>query len=119
VLGFAAALAAGARLAIAEREAGALVFRRGFDFRPHEKVLVVEDVVTTGASARAVVELVRAAGAEPVGVAALIDRGDRARTDTGAPLRTLVALRTDSWTPADCPLCSRQVPLEDPGSSRL
>lgn len=120
VLGFAAALAAGTRLVFAERVEGALVLRRGFSFRPHERVLVVEDVVTTGGSARALVELVRASDAEPVGVAALIDRDDRARAaDLGAPLRSLVSLRTDSWPPAECPLCARGVALQDPGSRRL
>ena len=119
VLGFATALEADKRWVFAEREDGALAFRRGFTFRPHERVLVVEDVVTTGGSAREVVSLVRAHDADPVGVAALIDRGDEARAGLGAPLRALVRLRTVSWEPAACPLCVEGRPLDDPGSRRL
>ena len=120
VLGFATALAAGSRFVFAERERDALTFRRGFQIRPHERVLVVEDVITTGASARSVVALVRQAGGEPVGVGALLDRCDQARTaELGVPLRALVRLPADSWAPGACPLCARGVPLDDPGSRRL
>jgi orotate phosphoribosyltransferase len=119
VLGFAAALAAGSRMVFAEREAGALVFRRGFSFAPHERVLVVEDVVTTGASAREVVGLVRRLGGDPVGVAALIDRCDPARpAEMGAPFRALLRLPATSWDEAECRLCAAGEPLEDPGSRR-
>jgi orotate phosphoribosyltransferase len=119
VLGFAAALAAETRVVIAEREAGVMAFRRGFSFHPSERVLVVEDVVTTGGSAREVVGLVRQWGGNPVGVAALIDRCDPARAAAlGAPFRALLRLRADSWTEAQCPLCGAGAPLEDPGSRR-
>jgi orotate phosphoribosyltransferase len=95
-------------------------FRRGFAIAPHEKILVVEDVVTTGGSAREVVDAVRAAGGIPVGVGALIDRGDPARPpDLGAPLRALVGLEVSSWAPDDCPECAAGVALDDPGSRRL
>lgn len=120
VLGFATALAAEVRMVFAEREAGALALRRGFTFEPHERVLVVEDVVTTGASARELVSLVRGAGADPVGVAALLDRCDAARAaPVGAPLRALLRLEASSWGADDCPLCAAGTPLEDPGSRRL
>ncbi|MFN2525540.1 MAG: orotate phosphoribosyltransferase, partial [Actinomycetota bacterium] len=79
VLGFATALASSARFVFAEREGDELHFRRGFSIAPQERVLVVEDVVTTGESARRVVDLVRASGGEPVGVAALLDRSDAAK----------------------------------------
>ena len=119
VLGFATALAADARFVFAERDAERLALRRGFTVAPDERVLVVEDVITTGGSAREVVELVRATGATPVGVGALIDRGDAARAELGAPLRALLELRTTSWAPEECPLCKTDQPLTDPGSRRL
>ncbi|MFN2389798.1 MAG: orotate phosphoribosyltransferase [Actinomycetota bacterium] len=120
VLGFATALAAEARMIFAERERDALVLRRGFQIAPHERVLVVEDVVTTGGSARAVVDLATAAGARVVGVGALIDRGDPARpVDLGAPLRALLKLHVASWPEDACPLCDANQPLDDPGSRRL
>lgn len=120
VLGFTTALAAGTRMIFAERVDGSMMFRRGFAIAPHEKVLVVEDVVTTGGSAREVVHLVQGEGGEAVGIGALIDRADPARpVDLGAPLHALVQLETRSWDLADCPLCSEGRPLEDPGSRRL
>lgn len=120
VLGFTTALAAGTRMIFAERVDGEMMFRRGFAILPHERTLVVEDVVTTGGSAREVVGLVEAAGGEAVGIGALIDRSDPARPPgLGAPLHALVQLQADSWVPAECPLCAQGRALEDPGSRRL
>lgn len=120
VLGFATALAAEARSIFAERTGDALAFRRGFSIAPEERVLVVEDVVTTGGSAREVVELVRANGARVAGVGALIDRSEAsAPPDFGAPLRALLRLETRSWEPQQCPLCADRQPISDPGSRRL
>jgi orotate phosphoribosyltransferase len=81
---------------------------------------VVEDVITTGGSAYEVVDLVRKAGAEPIGVGVLIDRGDPAKpTSFGVPVQSLLKLETSSWAPEECPLCSDGVPLDEPGSRRL
>jgi orotate phosphoribosyltransferase len=120
VLGFATALAADKRSIFAERVAGELAFRRGFELQPRERTLVVEDVITTGGSAREVVDLVKKAGGEVVGVGALLDRSDPAHAfDAGVPLRALVKLSATSWNAADCPLCAEGAPLQDPGSRRL
>lgn len=120
VLGFCAALSADTRFVFAERAEGSLAFRRGFHIGPDERVLIVEDVVTTGGSAREVVDLVNATGATPVGIGVLIDREDEARmSDLGAPLESLVQLSSSSWDPADCPLCADGAELTDPGSRRL
>jgi orotate phosphoribosyltransferase len=120
VLGFATALAAGVRMVFAEREEGDLAFRRGFALAPHERTLIVEDVITTGGSAKEVVELVKASGAVPVGIGALLDRVDPARSDDlGAPLESLVRLDVESWSPEECPLCAAGAALNDPGSRRL
>ena len=120
VLGWATALAAEARSVFAERVDGRMVFRRGFRLDRGERVLVVEDVVTTGGSAREVVDLATTAGAVPVGVGALVDRSDPALPPpVGVPLRALVRLEATSWDPASCPGCRSGAPLEDPGSRRL
>lgn len=119
VLGFAVALAAQKRMIFAERLGDTMEFRRGFEIRPRERTVVVEDVVTTGASARAVVDLVRMSGGEPVGVGALIDREDPARADLGTRLEALARLNIPSWDPKSCPLCESGAPIEDPGSRRL
>jgi orotate phosphoribosyltransferase len=115
-LGFAVAMAAGARFLYAEREEDRMKLRRGFRLEPGERVLVVEDVVTTGGSAGEIVELVRSSGAEPLGVAALVDRS---RTELPFPLRALARVDADAHDPEDCPLCKRGVPVTAPGSRHL
>ena len=119
VLGFATALAADARFVFAERTGPALALRRGFGFAPGERVLIVEDVVTTGASAGEVAVLVRAHGGELVGVGALIDRRPLAAEPPPAELHALVRLDARVWDPSECPLCAADEPVEDPGSRRL
>jgi orotate phosphoribosyltransferase len=118
VLGFCTALSKHRRFVFAERLDDRMTFRRGFHIDPGERVLVVEDVITTGGSAKEVVDLVRSLGGEPIGVGALIDRADAARVDVGAPVRALVRLEAHSWEPSECPLCSRGEALDDPGSRR-
>lgn len=120
VLGFATALAVDARFVIAERVEGAMAFRRGFAIRPHERVLVVEDVLTTGASVQEVIDLVGGGPGKLAGVGALIDRMDPARAGGfNAPFKALLKLDVASWDADECPLCDRNEALIDPGSRRL
>lgn len=120
VLGFATALAVDARFVISERTEGAMTFRRGFTIRPHERVLIVEDVITTGGSVQEVIDLVKGGPGTLVGVGALIDRMDRARAMRfSAPLKALLKLEVGSWDADKCPLCERNEALIDPGSRRL
>jgi orotate phosphoribosyltransferase len=116
VLGFAVALRAGARFVFAERDQGRMSLRRGFSIRRGERVLVVEDVITTGGSARQVHDLLGAAGAERLGVAAMVDRS---QDDVGLPLRAVLRVQAVSWDPADCPLCRQGLPIDAPGSKYL
>lgn len=119
VFGFATALAAGARSIFAERVDGEMSFRRGFAISAGERVLVVEDVVTTGGSAAEVVELAARTGGSVVGVGALVDRVDPSRQPLGTSLRALITLEAKSWSPEQCPLCAAGTRLDDPGSRRL
>lgn len=116
VLGFAVGIAARARSIFAERERGRMLLRRGFVIEPGERALVVEDVVTTGGSAREVWDLVGEAGAERLGVAALIDRTSG---PPGLPLRAILRIDAASWDPSDCPLCRAGAPFDAPGSRHL
>jgi orotate phosphoribosyltransferase len=116
VLGFAVALSAGARSIFAEREDGGMRMRRGFTVVPGERALVVEDVITIGTSAKEILQLLGAAGAEALGVAALVDRS---ATDVGFPLRSVLRVEAASWAAERCPLCRRGVPLDSPGSRFL
>lgn len=118
-LGFATGLAADVRVVFSERVEGVMEFRRGFELKPRERTLIVEDVLTTGGSAREVLSLVKDAGGYPIGIGALLDRGDPARfADLGVPVKALVHMDATSWDPAGCPLCERGEPVTDPGSRR-
>jgi orotate phosphoribosyltransferase len=117
IIGFAVAQALGVNFIFTEREEGAMVFRRAFEVPPQARVLVVEDVVTTGGSVAEVVELVRAGGGEVVAVASLIDRGGpKAFAEELIPL---LSIEVESWEPDRCGLCASGVALYSPGSRRL
>lgn len=117
IIGFAVAQALGVNFIFSEREDGKMTFRRGFHVPEGARVLVVEDVVTTGGSVAEVIELVRAAGGVPVAVASLIDRGGPKAFD--AALFPLLRLQVESWEPQNCGLCAAEVPLYAPGSRSL
>ena len=110
------ARALGARAIFAEREEGRMRLRRGFRIEPGQRVLLAEDVVTTGGSLREVLALVREAGAEVVGVAALVDRTSGRDPGFGIPLTALVQLDVPTHVPEECPLCREGVPVVKPGS---
>lgn len=104
-----------ARAIYMEREGEALAFRRGFEIRAGEAILVAEDVVTTGGSAAEVLAAVRAAGGRPVGVASLVDRS----AGPGAfdvPHHALVRVQPPVWRPEECPLCREGRPVVKPGT---
>lgn len=117
IIGFAVAQALGVKFIFSEREGGAMTFRRGFDVPAGARVLVVEDVVTTGGSVAEVIELIRAAGGVPVAVASLIDRGGPKAFDV--ELFPLLRLQVESWEAQECGLCAAEVPLYAPGSRSL
>jgi len=120
VLGYELARALKAESIFAEREQGRMVFRRGFSVSRGARVLVAEDVITTGNAVREVTNAVRAQGGRVVGVAALVRRGASSIGAGGRiPLHALVSLRLPSYKPARCPLCREGVPLQSPGSKRL
>jgi orotate phosphoribosyltransferase len=88
-------------------------FRRGYDkYIPGKNVLVVEDVLTTGGSARKVIELVLSHGGNVIGLSALCNRGNVQPGDVGnVPIRTLITLQLETFTEAECPFCQQQVPI--------
>ncbi|MCR4401767.1 MAG: orotate phosphoribosyltransferase [Firmicutes bacterium] len=107
-----------ARAIFAEREGGRRVLRRGFTIAPGEKVLVVEDVVTTGSSVREVLDIVERSGGQTVGVGMIVDRSG-GRVDFGVRTERLVRVEFGTYVPEECPLCKENVTLTDPGSRRL
>jgi len=115
VIGHEVARALGVRAIFAERQDGTLTLRRGFTLSPGEKVLVVEDVVTTGGSTRETIEVARAAGAQVVAAAAIIDRsGGQQQIDV--PFHALATVSLPTYAPESCPLCAAGQPIVKPGS---
>ena len=114
VIGQEVGRALGVRALFAERQDGALMLRRGFTLDPADRVLVVEDVVTTGGSTRETIAVAEKAGAQAVGAAAIVDRGDAARLSV--PLQALVKMQIAAHDPASCPLCAQGIPVVKPGS---
>jgi orotate phosphoribosyltransferase len=103
------------RAQFAERQDGALTLRRGFALSPADRVLVVEDVVTTGGSTIETARVAQAMGAQVVGAAAIIDRsGGQAKLEL--PLQALVRLDVPTYQPDSCPFCARGVAVVKPGS---
>lgn len=117
VIGFAVAQAMGVKFIFSEREQGKMVFRRSFMVPEGARVLVVEDVVTTGGSVAEVIDLVHKAGGEVAGVVSLIDRGGEKAFD--APYWPLLKLEVESWEAASCRLCAEGIEVYSPGSRRL
>ena len=103
------------RAIFAERQDGRLTLRRGFTIEPGEKVLVVEDVVTTGGSTRETIDVARAAGAVVVGAGAIVDRSGGLR-QLDVPFHALVAVSLPTYEPEACPLCRAGQPVVKPGS---
>jgi orotate phosphoribosyltransferase len=115
VIGHEVARALGIRALFAERISGDLTLRRGFTLGPDDRVLIVEDVITTGGSTRETSDVAIAAGASVVGAASIVDRGsDPARLNL--PLYSLVTLKVPAYQPASCPLCAQGLPVVKPGS---
>ena len=116
IIAYEAARALGVKSVFAERENGVMSLRRGFSVKPGDRVLVVEDVVTTGGSVKEVVALMRELGADVVGVGVFVDRSN-GKADLGVPLKALVSLEIESFDPANCPLCAEgKQPAVKPGS---
>ncbi|MCL2680130.1 MAG: orotate phosphoribosyltransferase [Coriobacteriia bacterium] len=117
IIGFAVAQTLGVPFLFTERQEGVMVLRRGFEIPPAARVLIVEDVVTTGGSVQEVVDLVQAAEARVAAVATVIDRGGDRAFD--ADYYPLLAMQVDSWLPSECAACQAGLPLDSPGSRRL
>lgn len=118
VVGYETARHLGVRSVFAERQDGKLQFRRGFAVDPKDRVLVVEDVVTTGGSVDELITLVNNAGATVVGVGSLVDRSN-GWASFDVKFHALMSMESKTFPPSDCPLCKEGVPMAKPGSRGL
>ncbi|MGH9140355.1 MAG: orotate phosphoribosyltransferase [Vicinamibacterales bacterium] len=115
VIGQEVGRALGVRAIFAERQDGKLTLRRGFTLDGTDRVLVVEDVMTTGGSTRETIDVATAAGAQVVGTASIVDRsGGTIRFDV--PFTSLLDIALPTYEPDQCPLCATGIPVVKPGS---
>lgn len=117
IIGHEVARALGARFIWTERQDGEMTLRRGFTVRAGERVLVVEDVVTTGGSTRETIVALQKAGANVIGAASIIDRSS-GKADVGVARMSLASLDVKSFDPAECELCRAGVEVVKPGSRK-
>jgi len=115
VIGHEVGRALGVRALFAERLDGVLTLRRGFTLTADDRVLVVEDVLTTGGSTRETIGVATQAGGTTVGAAAIVDRsGGTSRFDV--PFEALLPVDVATYQPEGCPLCASGIPVVKPGS---
>ena len=107
--------ALGTRAIFTERVDGEMTFRRGFSLHEGERVLIVEDIVTTGGSIKEVIEVVKEAGAVPVAVSMLVDRSGGKANFGDVPCAALLTMNVETYTPETCPLCAKGIPMTKRG----
>jgi orotate phosphoribosyltransferase len=118
IIGHEVARALGVRALFAERQDGVLTLRRGFTLSERDRVLVVEDVLTTGGSTKETMDVARAAGAQVVGAASIVNRsGGTVKFDV--PLESLLDYALPTYEPENCPLCAQGLPVVKPGSRQV
>ena len=118
IIGYEVAKALNVRFIWTERENGVMTLRRGFSIKQNERILVVEDVITTGGSTRECIFALENRAAKIVAAASIVDRSNGA-AEVGVPRIALVSLEVPSYKPEDCPLCERGDEAVKPGSRRI
>ncbi|MDD3652883.1 MAG: orotate phosphoribosyltransferase [Desulfotomaculaceae bacterium] len=118
IVSYEVAHALGVRSIFTEREEGVMKLRRGFFITPGEKVLVVEDVITTGGSVLEVIDLIRMLGGEVVGAGVLVDRSN-GKIELGVRTEALLTTEVLSYSPDECPLCRQGLAVVKPGSRNI
>ncbi len=108
----------GVKNIFAERENGEMTLRRNFKIEKGQKVLVVEDVVTTGGSVKEVLKIVEEHGGEVVGVGVVVDRTG-GKIDFGTRIESVISMEVQSYEADNCPLCKQGLPLVKPGSRKI
>ncbi len=117
VIGYEVARLLKVRSIFTERKNGDMTLRRGFQIKKGEKILVVEDVTTTGGSVKEVMEIMKKHQADIVGVASLVDRSGGKATFK-VPFYSTFEMEVTNFSPEDCPLCKKGIPLTKPGSRK-
>lgn len=111
------ARALGVRCIFGEREDGKMTLRRGFNLGQKDRVLLVEDVITTGKSIKELIDVIKHSGAAIVGIGSIADRSSE-KIDFGYDAKSLIKLDIKTFPPDDCPLCEQGIPVVKPGSRK-
>ena len=119
VIGQEVGRALGVRAIFAERQDGVLTLRRGFALGPSDRVLVVEDVLTTGGSTRETMQVARAAGGQVVGAASIVNRSGSVPEFDVPFFAALLDMSLPTYEPDACPLCAQSLPVVKPGSRQV
>jgi len=114
ILAFETARQLGVKSIFAEKQESTRVFRRDFDFTPGERVLIVDDILTTGGSIRETINAVDKLGGNIIGIGVLVDRSQE-KIDFGVPLFSCLRSPTTAYPAEECPLCAARIPLVKPG----
>jgi orotate phosphoribosyltransferase len=115
VIGQEVGRALGVRAIFAERQDGPMTLRRGFTLGEHDRVVVIEDVLTTGGSTRETIQVARAAGGQVVGAGAIVNRSGKV-PELDVPFRAVLDVPLPTYEPERCPLCAQGLPVVKPGS---
>ena len=118
IMGYEVARQLGVKNFFAERVDGKMTLRRGFSLQKGSRVIVVEDVVTTGGSVKEVIQLCQDAGCNVVAAASIVDRSN-GKVDFSVPYRALLSMEVISYEADECPVCKQGIPLYKPGSRNL
>lgn len=117
IVSYEVANALGCRSMFTERENDKMTLRRGFGIERSDRVLVAEDVITTGGSTKEVMEVVRGSGAKLIGVGAIVDRSCE-KIDFSVNFKGLIKMDIKTFREEECPLCKKGIPITKPGSRR-
>jgi len=118
IIGHEVAKALGKNFLFSERVDGNMILRRGFKIEKNSKIIIVEDVFTTGKSTKEVMELVSKYEAKTILCASIVDRSD-GKIDFKVPKVSLLSLDIKTYTEEDCPMCKKSITLEKPGTRFL
>jgi orotate phosphoribosyltransferase len=115
ILAFETARQLGTRGIFAEKDGGVRAFRRDFEIEPGERVLIVDDILTTGSSIRETINAVDRLGGIVIGIGVLVDRSEQ-NLEFNLPFFSCLRAPTTAYSPQECPLCVAHVPLVKPGA---
>jgi len=117
LVSFGVAEALGVKSLFTEREENIMKLRRSFEIKKTDRVIIVEDVITTGRSTNEVINVVKTSGAEIVGIGAIVDRSD-GKINFPVEVKSLIRFDIPTYQPETCPLCAKNIPVTKPGSRK-